>query len=83
MLVFTFIKTWKAQQFFFSKLGGEKHKWKQHFSYHSFFYFFSSGGASPLYPEICLQYYTMILQRPKIIVEDAGFEPSTSAREVL
>ena len=29
-----------------------------------------------------LQYYTMILQRPRIIVGDAGFEPTTSAPEV-
>ena len=28
-----------------------------------------------------LQYYTMILQRPRIIVGDAGFEPGTSAPE--
>ena len=33
------------------------------------------------YPEI-LQYYTMILQRPRIIVGDVGFEPGTSAPEV-
>ena len=31
-----------------------------------------------LYPEL-LQYYTMILQHPRIIVGDAGFEPGTSA----
>ena len=29
-----------------------------------------------------LQYYTMILQLPRIIVGDAGFEPGTSAPEV-
>ena len=29
---------------------------------------------NPLYPEF-VQYYTMILQRPMIIVGDAGFEP--------
>ena len=40
--------------------------------------FLASGGGSPLYPEI-LQYYTMILQRIRIIVGDAGFEPGTSA----
>ena len=44
-------------------------------------YFLASGGGSPLYPEI-LQYYTMILQRIRIIVVDAGFEPGTSAPEV-
>ena len=33
------------------------------------------------YPEF-LQYYTMILQRPRIIVGDAGFEPRTTASEV-
>ena len=45
-------------------------------------FFLASGGGSPLYPEI-LQYYTMILQRIRIIVVDAGFEPETSAPEVL
>ena len=44
----------------------------------SIFFFFvylflASGGGSPLYPEI-LQYYTMIQQRIRIIVVDAGFE---------
>ena len=34
--------------------------------------------VSLLYSEI-LQYYTMILQRHRIIVGDAGFEPDTSA----
>ena len=34
-----------------------------------------------LYPEI-LQYYRMILQHPRIIVGDAGFEPRTSTQEV-
>ena len=29
-----------------------------------------------------LQYYTMILQRPRIIVGDAEFEPGTSPSEV-
>ena len=29
-----------------------------------------------------LQYYTMILQRPRIIVGEAGFEPGTSDSEV-
>ena len=29
-----------------------------------------------------LQYFTMILQRPRIIVGDAGFAPGTSAPEV-
>ena len=29
-----------------------------------------------------LQYYTMILQRIRIMVVDAGFEPGTSAQEV-
>ena len=42
-----------------------------------FVYFLASGGGSPLYPEI-LQYYSMILQRSRIIVGDAGFEPETS-----
>ena len=34
-----------------------------------------------LYPEI-LQYYTMILQCPRIIMRYAGFEPETFAPEV-
>ena len=46
-----------------------------------FLYCFASSGGSPLYPEF-LQYYTMILQRPRIIVGDARFEPGTSAPEV-
>ena len=37
--------------------------------------FLASGGGFPLY-------YTMILQRPRIIVGDSGFEPETSAPEV-
>ena len=41
----------------------------------------ASGGGSPLYSEI-LQYCTMILQRIRITVVDAGFEPGTSATEV-
>ena len=40
-------------------------------------FFFASLVGFPLYPEI-LQYYTMILQRHRIIVGDAGFEPGTS-----
>ena len=49
----------------------------------NFFYnfFFASGVGSPLYPEI-LQYYTMILQRPRIIVGDAELEPGPFAPEV-
>ena len=43
--------------------------------------FFVSGGVFPLFPEI-LQYYTMIPQRPRIIVGDSGYEPGTSAPEV-
>ena len=45
------------------------------------FLFLASGGGSTLYPEF-LQYETMILQRPRIIVGDSGFEPGTSASEV-
>ena len=44
-------------------------------------YILASGGSSLLYPEI-LQYYTMILQRPWIIMGDAGFEPGTPARSL-
>ena len=59
------------------------HVYQEHhfFFYFFFVYFLASGGGSPLYPEF-LQYYTMILQRPRIIVGDAGFEPGTSASEV-
>ena len=46
-----------------------------------FFYFFSGVGF-PLYPEFFLLYYTIILQRIRIIVGDAGFEPGNSAPEV-
>ena len=41
--------------------------------------FFGSRVGSSLYPEI---FYTMILQRIRIIVGDAGFESGTSAPEV-
>ena len=41
----------------------------------------ASGGGLPLCPEN-LQLYTMILQRPRIIVGHAGFEPKTSGPEV-
>ena len=41
----------------------------------------ASGGGLPLCPEN-LQLYTMILQRPRIIVGRAGFEPKTSGPEV-
>ena len=45
----------------------------------NFWYIFlASGGGFPIYPEI-LQYYTMILQRPRIIVGDTEFGPGTSA----
>ena len=47
----------------------------------SVYFFVASGGGFPPYPEILL-YYTMILQCPRIIVVDAGFEPGTSAPEV-
>ena len=39
--------------------------------------FFGLKWRSPLYPGM-LQYCTMILQCPRIIVRDAGFEPGTS-----
>ena len=45
------------------------------------FAFLASGGGLLLYPKV-LQYFTMILQRPMIIVGDAGFEPGTAAPEV-
>ena len=44
-------------------------------------YLFGLRWKFHLYPEI-LQYYTMILQRPRITVGDARFEPRTSAPEV-
>ena len=43
--------------------------------------FFASWVGFPLYPEI-LYFITIILQRIRIIVGDAGFEPKTSAPEV-
>ena len=46
-----------------------------------FGFFFVSGVGAHLYPEF-LHFYTMILQRIRIIMEDAGFEPGTSAPEV-
>ena len=44
-------------------------------------FFWPQVEVSPLLPEI-LQFYTMILQRLRIIVEDAGFEPGSSVLEV-
>ena len=51
-----------------------------HCSFLSFFLsiFFTSGGVLSLHTEI-VQYCTMILQRIRIIVDDAGFEPGTGA----
>ena len=46
-----------------------------------FVYFFGLRWRLPLYPEF-LRYNTMILQRPRIIVGDAGFYPGTSVSEV-
>ena len=46
-----------------------------------FVYFLASDGGSPLYLET-LQYYTMILQRHRIIVGETRFETGTSAPEV-
>ena len=44
------------------------------------FCFFVSGVGFPLYPEI-FYFNTMILQRIRTIVGDAGFEHGTSATE--
>ena len=38
---------------------------------------FFLGVGFPLCPEIFLIYFSMILQRIRIIVGDAGFEPGT------
>ena len=46
-----------------------------------FLYIFWISGRVSLYPEI-LQYCTMTMQRPRIIVGDAGFESGTSATEI-
>ena len=56
---------------------------RYHLFLYSNTYFFGLRWRFPSLPEI-LQYlyYTMILQRPRIIVGDAGFEPGTSAPEV-
>ena len=43
----------------------------------SLFFLFVSGVGFPLFPEIFYFIYTMILQRSRIIVGDAGFEPVT------
>ena len=47
-------------------------------------YFLASGGSFRFYLEILviLQYYTMILQRPRIIVGVAGFVPGDFVPEV-
>ena len=43
---------------------------------------FVVGVGFPLYTEFFLHYYTMVLQRIRIIVGDTGFEPGTSANEL-
>ena len=56
--------------------------WFKYLLFFLFFYIiFSSGVSFPLYPEI-FYIITMILQRIRIIVGDAGFEPGTCAPEV-
>ena len=45
-------------------------------------YFFCLRGRSPSLPSLSLHYDTISLQRIRIIVRDAGFEPGTSAPEV-
>ena len=47
-------------------------------------FFIGLRRKSPPLPEIfTVPYYTMILQRPSVIVEDAAFEPRTSAPRSL
>ena len=47
-------------------------------------FFIGLRWKSPPLPEIfTVPYYTMILQRPSVIVEDAAFEPRTSAPRSL
>ena len=43
---------------------------------------FSLLVGFPLYPEVLLLYYTMILQRIRFVVGDARFEPRTSVPKV-
>ena len=45
-------------------------------------FFFASGVGFTFYSELFLQYFTMIMQRIRIIVEDAGFELGTHAPDV-
>ena len=45
-------------------------------------FFFCLRGRSPSLPSLSLHYDTISLQRIRIIVRDAGFEPGTSAPEV-
>ena len=47
-----------------------------------FYIFFCLRGRFPSLPRDFLLYFTMILQRIRIIAVDAGFEPGTSAPEV-
>ena len=53
-----------------------------HFNYLFLIFFFASGVGFPLFPEIFSFFYTVILQRIRIIVGDARFEPGTSASDV-
>ena len=43
---------------------------------------FCLRGRFPSLPSVFLRYYTMILQRIRILVGYAGFEPGTSAPEI-
>ena len=68
--------------FFFGKRQKVPRKPSHSRTFLLYIVFASSGGLS-LYPQI-LQYYTMILQRTRIMVGDAGFDSGTSApRNVL
>ena len=58
-----------------------KRKWLFRIKVFFCIFFWPHVEVSPLLPEI-LQFYTMILQRLRIIVEDVGFEPGTSVPEV-
>ena len=44
--------------------------------------FFAAGVCFPPFPKFYITYYTMILQRIRIIVGDAGFKPGPLSPEV-
>ena len=54
-----------------------------YFLFFIYFLFFFLRGRFPYLPWVFLHYYTMFLQRIRIIVGDAGFEPGTGFEPLI